>query len=356
MNTRLTIVLLLAVSWAHAAAPEPIARHALGERERLAVTHGLRYLARTQNRDGSWSSGGSYGRNVGITGLACMAFMANGSQPGRGEFGENIERGLTFVLAHVRDDGYITAGGRSRMYEHGFAALFLGQVYGMTPRQEVGEKLRLTIALIQRAQKRADGGWRYDPTPSGRSDISVAVCQIMALRSARNAGIKVPKAVIDRAIVYVKRSCMADGSFSYMLPGTSRGSYALLSAGLSSLYGAGEFSCPELLRALGRFEATTARNVSRRGPVSHYYFYAHYYAAQAAFHAGGRYWAQYFPAVTTELLGSQATDGSWSSAFGNTFATSMACLILQLPYQHLPIYQRLGADTAAAKGPRRATP
>ncbi len=334
----------------------PLVKAKLGERERVAVLSGLRSLARTQNRDGSWSSGGSYSRNVGITSLACMAFMANGSQPGRGEFGENIDRGLHFVLASVRADGYITAGGRSRMYEHGFAALFLGQAYGMTQRPDVGEKLRLAIALIQRAQKRADGGWRYDPTPGRRSDISVTVCQIMALRSARNAGIKVPKTCIDRAIKYVKLSCLPDGSFSYMLPGTNRGSYALLSAGVSSLYGAGEFDCPELKRALARFKETTPRNIPRRGPMSHYYFYAHYYAAQAAFHAGGEHWSQYYPAITRELLANQASDGRWSSTFGNTFATAMACLVLQLPYQYLPIYQRLGADQAATKGGRRAAP
>ncbi len=350
------LCLLTAAQAVHAGTTAPLARFELGDRERQAVKSGLRYLARTQNRDGSWSGSGSYSRNVGIASLAAMAFMANGSQPGRGEYGAEIERGLDFVLSSVRDDGFITAGGRSRMYEHGFATLFLGQAYGMSPRTDLGEKLRKAVALIQRAQKRADGGWRYSPTPERRSDISVTVCQIIALRSARNAGIKVPWACIERAIEYVKRSCMPDGSFSYMLPGTSRGSYALLSAGLSSLYGAGEYDCPELKRALTRFRETTPRNVERRGPISHYYFYAHYYASQAAFHAGGDYWGLYYPAITRELLANQAADGSWSSSFGETFATAMACLVLQLPYQYLPIYQRLGTDVSAAKGERRATP
>ena len=357
-NTLRTLLLALPAlpTLAPAATVAPIARSRLGERERQAVLAGLRYLARTQNRDGSWSGTGGYARNVGISALATMAFMANGSQPGRGEFGANIDRGLDFVLASVRRDGYITAGGRSRMYEHGFATLLLGQAYGMTQRQDIAEKLRLAIAVIQRSQKRVDGGWRYDPSPSGRSDISVAVCQIMALRSARNTGIKVPKECIERAIQYVKNSCLPDGSFTYMLPSASRGSYALLSAGLSSLYGTGQYDCPELKRALVRFRAETPRNVSRRGPISHYYFYAHYYAAQAAYHAGGTYWGAYYPAVLRELLATQAANGSWPSTFGETFATAMACLIVQLPYQHLPIYQRLGADEVALKGATRVAP
>lgn len=328
----------------------PLARLELGEDTRRAVANGLSYLARTQNRDGSWSGGSGLSRNVGVTGLAVMAFMASGNQPGRGEFGENIDRGLDFLLANVRRDGYITAGGVSRMYEHGFAALALAQAYGMTRRQDIGDKVRQSIALIQRAQKRVDGGWRYDPTPVGDSDISVTVCQVMALRAARNVGIKVPKTVIDDAVRYVKRSCLADGSFAYMLRSRSSGSYALLSAGLNCLYGAGEYDCPELQRALQRFGEQTARHIPRRGPVSHYYFYAHYYAAQAAFHAGGAYWAKYYPDVSRELVASQSTTGSWQSNFGNAYATAMACLVLQMPYNYLPIFRRLGADEISAGG------
>jgi hypothetical protein len=321
----------------------------LSERTKGVVLSGLRYLARTQNRDGSWSGSGGYSRNVGVSALACMAFMANGSQPGQGEFGENIDRGLDFVLSNVRRDGYIAAGGDSRMYEHGFATLFLGEAYGMTQRQDIGDKLRLAIALIQRAQKQIDGGWRYDPSPVAESDISVTVCQIMALRSARNAGIKVPKECIDRAIAYVKQSCLADGSFCYMVRSRTRGSYALLSAGVSSLYGAGEYDCPELKRALALFEQDTPRNIPRRGQISHYYSYAHYYASQAAYHAGGHYWESYYPAVCKEMAETQETNGSWQDTFGEAYGTAMACLVLQLPYQYLPIFQRLGAEEAALK-------
>ncbi|MFP4057241.1 MAG: prenyltransferase/squalene oxidase repeat-containing protein [Candidatus Brocadiia bacterium] len=336
----------------------PLARQELTDEVRQCVRRGLEYLASTQNRDGSWSSSGGMSRNVGISALACMAFMANGSQPGRGPFGENVDRGLNFVLDHVGRDGYIAAGSNSRMYEHGFATLFLAQAYGMTPRRDIAEKLRMATALIIRSQKRVDGGWRYDPSQVGASDISVTVCQVLALRAARNCGIKVPaEECVNRAIDYVKRSCLPDGSFCYMLRHRSRGSYALLSAGLSSLYGAGEYDCPELKRALRRFKEETPRNIARRGRISHYYFYAHYYASQAAYHAGGAYWDIYYPAISKELVENQnAGTGSWQSNFGDAYATAMACLVLQLPYQYLPIFQRLGADEVTAKGAEDAAP
>ena len=56
----------------------------------------------------------------------------------------------------------------------------------------------------------------------------------MALRAARNAGIQVDKAVIDRAVEYVRRSQNPDGGFRYML--NSGGSaFARSAAGLSAL-------------------------------------------------------------------------------------------------------------------------
>lgn len=346
----LVLAVSLLAAMARAGTVAPMAKLALGDAERRAATAGLRYLAGTQNRDGSWSGGTSQSRNVGVTGLAIMAFMAGGHQPGRGEFGENIDRGLDFLLSSIRRDGYITTGGTSsRMYEHGFATLGLAQAYGMTRRRDLGDKLRLATTLIQRSQKRVDGGWRYDPTPAGDSDISVTVCQIMALRAARNVGIKVPREVIQRAVDYVKRSCLPDGSFCYLLRSRTGGSYALLSSGLNCLYGAGEYDCPEIKRALKRFAEQTPRFISKRSNISHYYFYAHYYAAQAAFHAGGDQWTRYYAAITRELVAQQSATGGWQSNFGNSYATAMGCLVLQMPYDFLPIFRRLGADEVAKR-------
>lgn len=74
-------------------------------------------------------------------------------------------------------------------------------------------KLSSAVELIVRTQNSA-GGWRYNPAPED-ADLSVTVCQMMALRAARNAGIGVAKETIDRAVDYVRRSQNADGGFMY---------------------------------------------------------------------------------------------------------------------------------------------
>jgi len=97
-----------------------------------AVRNGLAFLAAEQNEDGSFGSG-RYARNVAITALAGLAFMADGNVPGRGEYSANVERGLEYILSNSAENGLIAAeAANGPMYGHGFATLFLGEVYGMT--------------------------------------------------------------------------------------------------------------------------------------------------------------------------------------------------------------------------------
>src|SRR5436190_14241698 len=55
-----------------------------------AIQKGLGWLARSQNADGSFGSG-TYRGNIAVTSLAGLAFMAEGSSPGRGLHGGPIE-------------------------------------------------------------------------------------------------------------------------------------------------------------------------------------------------------------------------------------------------------------------------
>jgi hypothetical protein len=71
-----------------------------------------------------------------------------------------------------------------------------------------------------------------------------------------------------------------------------------------------------------------------------YYFYGHYYAALAVWQVGGETWKRWYPAIRDDLIGRQRSDGSWIDTISPEFATAMACLILQVPNNYLPIFQR----------------
>ena len=61
---------------------------------------------------------------------------------------------------------------------------------------------------------------------------------------------------------------------------------------------------------------------------------------QAVYTAGGTYWSEWYPAIRDELLANQRSDGNWPDQFCTHYGTAMACLILQIPNNYLPILQR----------------
>ena len=299
-----------------------------------AIERALDFLAKTQtktgNRRGSFGASGTDG-SAGIAGIAGLAFLCHGSVPGRGRYGKQVANCLDFVLGSMQRSGYISrpGNGYGNMYSHGFATLFLSQVYGMTRKKVLKEKLRSAVDLILYAQNK-EGGWRYSPTPTG-ADLSITVCQIMALRGARDAGINVPDSVRDKAIKYVKKSQVAGGGFNYTLTGGHQ-TMPLTAAGVVSLYSAGIYEGKEITNGLAYIKN------NRSG--SSYYYYGNYYAVQAMWHAGGKYWNDWYPRIREELLKRQQSNGSFSDSHGVAYATAMAGIILQMPKDIVPVFAR----------------
>ncbi len=302
-----------------------------------AIEKGLRHLAgrqisRGSNR-GAFGTGG-YAGSVGICALGGLAFMSEGSTPGVGRFGKNVELAADFLARMTGPTGYIArnmAAAVGNMYGHGFATLCLSQAYGMSRKKLIGDKLRAAVRCTLAAQN-DQGGWRYQPVKSD-ADLSVTVCQIMALRAARDAGINVPDAAREKCIEYVKKSQTADGSFRYTLGG-GHTTFALTAAGCVSLFSAGIYDGPQIEKGLAYLKRR------KDSAERHYYFYGHYYAVQAMWHAGGNWWNDWYPSIRDKLLSSQNGDGSWSDSYGSEYATAMACIILQMPNDMLPVFAR----------------
>jgi squalene cyclase len=266
-----------------------------------------------------------------------------------------VDRALDFVLTCQSEDGFLFHAG-SRMYDHAFATLFLAEIVGMTHREDVQKVLQKAVDFIVRSQNK-DGGWRYEPYQR-ESDMSIVVCQVIALRAARNIGIKVPKSTIDLAARYVVDSAVTAeynaqqaiwgsnplGTFRYQRDQYSRTSFPLTAAGVTALHGLGIYSDELIHKGLEYLASEHARFNSRpdnrRG---HYFFwYGHYYAVQAMYTAGAPYWEPYFENLRNTLIDMQQPDGSWRNDIGPgpALGTAMAVLTLEIPYRLLPIFQR----------------
>jgi hypothetical protein len=291
-----------------------------------AVERGLAFLASRQHDDGSFGSE-VYRGHVAVTAFASRAMMASGSKPGNGPYGARLSKSLDYLLGRVQDNGMITskdAREPAPMYGHAFALMYLAECQKAVPRPELRDKAARAVQLIVKSQNR-DGGWRYLPRPQD-ADLSVTVAQLMALAAARDAGLDVPRATIDRAIEYVKRSQNEDGGFRYLIQGGTSG-FARSAAAVAALYRAGVETGPEIRKGLdyvAKFPPAEAI-----GQPEVYYFYGHYYAAQAMSHAGEEAWDRWSNAVRDRLLQQQGKDGAWPDTASADLGTAMACLTLQ---------------------------
>jgi hypothetical protein len=322
-----------------------------------ALERAAAYLVTKQNKDGWINDRG--GHEVVMTSLAVMGLCSIGHQPtDPTPQGEAIRRALDFVLQERNQskEGYLGERDSSRMYGHGVTSLMLGEVVGMGASDEQDKlarrRLKKAVELILRAQKvykrdeRMRGGWRYEPT-STDSDLSATVWQVMALRSAYNAGLDVPKGAIDSAVEYLRRSYTSPfdregkprekkAGFSYQPGGSPQ--YAATAAGLLSMQVCARYDDPTVAGASDWLMSHKPRWGQE------WFYYGTYYYAQGMHQRGGDTAAEARKIVEEILLPKQGKDGSWEEAgnehHGRVYTTAMAMLSLSVKYHYLPIYQR----------------
>jgi hypothetical protein len=136
----------------------------------------------------------------------------------------------------------------------------------------------------------------------------------------------------------VKHCQNRDGGFVYMLSGGGESAFPRSAAAVVALNSAGIYGGTEVTRGLDYLtQFRPEQGVTRR---EEYFEYGHYYAVQAMWQAGGERWARWYPAIRDALIARQGPDGSWTSAYGSEYATAMCLIVLQMPENQLPIFQR----------------
>ena len=327
-----------------------------------ALRLGLEWLARNQGPQGNWTS-----NDLGLVSLGALAFMAAGHMPGRGQYGENVQRALDYVLRNVKPSGLLNIADAQRdMYNHGLSTFVLGQAYGMSNDPRIGPVLDRALKLIAQTQC-ADGGWDYQARSQRQGhDLSLAVMQAKALRSAVDSGLEVPPEVIDLAIRSVRqhyspRGCSYDapeeeqkkydGQFTYQ-KGGGQATVAMAAAGVVCLQEFAQYDDWRIEKNMKVIKAAIRDRANSRGRNAPFDAYTLYYVGQALYQVGDPHWRESYPMLRDAVVASQVRSpgqperhGMWHSDNrvggrpGELFMTSVSCFILAIPNRYLPILQ-----------------
>jgi len=334
----LIIVQLSAASW-----PASTAAAVKNTDLDRVVNRGLEWLAARQSRLGSWSANNDR-YPTSMTALAGIAFLCEGSTTMQGKYAPNIRRAVDYLVSRSRKNGLIGDPTRDDRYTygHGFSMLFLSQVLG---EEEDAERRAQLIDVLTRAvvfsgeAQTEPGGWGYVSAKDGGGfdEGSTTITQIQGLRGCRNAGIPVPREIIDKAIKYIKNCTLADGGVQYNSKGGGPRP-AITAAAIACLFNAGEYDS-EYVPKLMNYCRGQLDNISNQG-FGHWH-YAHYYYAQVLYREGGKTWESYRDKIFDRIIQDAGADGSWNQGYiGPVYTTAANLTILQLPKGALPIFQR----------------
>jgi hypothetical protein len=308
-----------------------------------AVARGLRWIAAQQWADGSWPLQHDDDHQAG-TSLALLPFLGAGQTHLSGLYTTQVAGGLRYLLNHQDADGDLRGDSSLQfgMYVHGQATIVLCEALAMTHDERLREPAQRAVDFIVAAQH-PRGGWRYEPGQEG--DTSVLGWQLMALQSARAAGLKVPNDTLDLADQYLETVQSENGAFYAYQPYREPTHVMTAEALLCRMYLGWGLDHPGIRQG-------TRTLVDEFPPAADdpdYYYW--YYATQAIHHVGGRLWQRWNHALREELVSLQRTQGrhagSWdpegphASVGGRLYVTSMAVCTLEIYYRHAPIFRQI---------------
>ncbi|MFC1805993.1 prenyltransferase/squalene oxidase repeat-containing protein, partial [Planctomycetota bacterium] len=325
---------------------------------------GLIWLARAQEPDGSWDAkrwDGAQPYRVGSTGLALLAFLGAGYTHRRGPFKETVRRGLGWLAARQRPDGSFPW---QTFYEQGIATMAVSEAYQMTRYPTLGRVAQRAADYIFAVQP-DHGGFRYTgPVARGEGDMSVTGWQIMALKSARSAGLRVPQTAFDRSHTFLAGAWRGYGASAYLVSKQGKGSLAVSAIGMACRIFLDPDRYEEEIRETAQLllDADLTDGKAVPGGASKQLvrdLYYTYYSSLAMFQygSGGEAWRVWDSMFRAPLANEQIQTvrdargrhirGSWDPAShrwgkagGRVYTTAMALLSIEVPYRFLPIYKR----------------
>jgi hypothetical protein len=340
-----------------------------------AIAQALGWLKAHQGEDGTWSCrefkkrcgkgscggpGSSRDYDIGLTGMALLAFLGAGHTQGRGDHREVVGKGLKALLETQTSEGCFGEQHEDGhwIYNQAFCTFALaealeggGKVPGLKPAAQKAVDFLVTC-------QNPGSGWRYGVRP-GKSDTSCTALSAEALMAARRNGLNVPASAFQGAVAWIDQvtdkkyhvtGYTSAGDSGARLPeaaGKFRPAQTMTAAGLVCrvlLQGLDPSSSPVVKGAADLVVQDLPKWSSES--IDMYYWY---WGTMAMKKAGGKYWEAWRGPLEKAILPNQNLEGceagswdpvgAWGTAGGRVFATAVNALTLEIPFGYLRIHR-----------------
>lgn len=318
--------------------------------------------SRSWQDDGCWDAerwGGAKPYRVGSTGLTLLAFLGAGYTHKKGDFKTTVYKGVRWLRLNQKDDGSF---GWTTFYEQGIATMAVCEAYALTGDPDMRHVAQRAVNYIVRLQPE-HGGFRYQgAVAEGKGDMSVTGWQIMALKSAIAAGLRVPQAAVDRSHRFLANSARRYGASAYLVGKEGAGSLAMTSVGMlcrvflddrrydGEILQSGKYLINRETRNLRAVPGGATKELVRD-------LYYTYYSSLAMFQMGGEFWrlwrAMFLERIVSEQIRQRSdsrgrfvqgswepTRHRWGKAGGRVYTTAMAAMTLEVPFRYLRLYRQ----------------
>ncbi|MHC4249268.1 MAG: prenyltransferase/squalene oxidase repeat-containing protein, partial [Planctomycetota bacterium] len=313
------------------------------------INRALEWLARHQEPDGHWEGEKFEGKNtdVGITGLAALAFLSDGHSELHGKYRSNIFRAVSWLIKEQRGDGSIGHGYEGGLgYHHAIAGIALAEAFGMGKLQRTGVAAQKAVNYSVQQHQNRYSGWRYKAQTD--ADMSVTGWFVMQLKSAKVAKLTVDGAAFQGAIAFLDKCTHGDGKYQGLVSyKPERGPTPTMTAvgAVSRLFMNWKPNDPLIV---GATQNLVEHLPSWEGGDVNFYYW--YYGTLAMFQVGGESWKTWNVEMRDTLeerqrRGAPAVDGSWDPVGqwcgrgGRVYSTAMGALCLEVYYRYLPMYR-----------------
>ena len=327
-----------------------------------AVNKALKWLARVQNKNGSWGPmNKTFSESPGHpahTGLALLVFLAHGETPLSEVYGNTVKSAIRWLAEYgTQSDLERIVKRKHGAYTHGIATYAISEAYAMTKIPFVEMAMENSIEVLINGQMR-NGGFGYGYTSGPRWDMSVAGWNMQALKAARMAGSANPdlKNAIRKAVSFCKIAYGGRGGFGYASTPGNRANMG--GVGTLSMQLLGAYKDRRVIEGCERIGSTRLaiyeeilKDPSKWSTLGSKNLYGLYYDTQAIFNSQNKdkaRWKAWRKAFEPTLIRAQHNEGYWETKShgtgpttdGRVLSTCWAALQLEVYYRYLPTFDK----------------